>query len=84
VSFTSQFCATRLPPAHNQAMAGLPKSPAAGQVYALLDQPSKAIAAYRQAVAKGYNREEICNDPENAKLQSLPELVELCRTNPAK
>jgi eukaryotic-like serine/threonine-protein kinase len=55
-----------------------------GQVYALLDQPSKSIAAYRQAVAKGYARQELWNDPENAKLQSLPEFVELVGTKTSK
>jgi len=55
-----------------------------GQVYVLTGQPTKAITAYSQAVAKGYNREEIWDDPENAKIQSLPEFVKLCRTNPAK
>ena len=55
-----------------------------GEVYALLGQPLKAIAAYRLAVAKGWLREEVWNDPENAKLQSMPEFVELCRTKPKK
>jgi tetratricopeptide (TPR) repeat protein len=55
-----------------------------GQVYALLDQPSKAITAYSQAVAKGYKREELWNDPENAKLQSLPEFVKLVKSGTAK
>ena len=55
-----------------------------GQVYVLTGQPTKAITAYSQAVAKGYNREEIWDDPENAKIQSLPEFVKLCRTNPTK
>jgi tetratricopeptide (TPR) repeat protein len=45
-----------------------------GQVYALLGQPTKAITAYSQAVAKGYKREEIWDDPENAKTQSSPSL----------
>jgi serine/threonine protein kinase/tetratricopeptide (TPR) repeat protein len=55
-----------------------------GQVYALLDQPSKAIAAYRQAVAKGYARQELWYDPENAKLQSVPEFVKLVKSGTSK
>jgi serine/threonine protein kinase/Flp pilus assembly protein TadD len=55
-----------------------------GQVYALLDQPSKAITAYSQAVAKGYKREELWNDPENAKLQSVPEFVKLVKSGASK
>jgi hypothetical protein len=51
-----------------------------GQVYAILGQPTQAIAAYRQAIAKGYARLELWNDPENAKLQSFPEFVKLCST----
>ena len=55
-----------------------------GQVYALLGQPRKAITAYSQAVAKGYKREEIWDDPENAKLQSVPEFVKLVGRSTAK
>jgi tetratricopeptide (TPR) repeat protein len=55
-----------------------------GQVYVLLGQTTKAISAYRQAVAKGYVRQELWNDPENARLQSVPEFVELCRTSLAR
>jgi tetratricopeptide (TPR) repeat protein len=55
-----------------------------GQVYVLLGQREKAIDAYRQAIAKGFPREELQNDPENAKLQSMPEFVELCRPKPKK
>jgi len=55
-----------------------------GQVYALLGQPTKAIAAYRQAIAKGYKRGEIWNDPENAKMQSLPEFVKLVKSGSSK
>jgi serine/threonine protein kinase/tetratricopeptide (TPR) repeat protein len=51
-----------------------------GQVYALLGKPTQAIAAYRQAIAKGYSRGEMWNDPENAKLQTLPEFVKLVKT----
>jgi Flp pilus assembly protein TadD len=43
-----------------------------GQVYALLGQPVKAIPAYRQAIAKGYSRKEVWNDPENAQIAILP------------
>jgi tetratricopeptide (TPR) repeat protein len=53
-------------------------------VYVLLGQPTKAIPAFRQVLAKGYPRQEIWNDPENAKMRSMPEFVELCRTSPAK
>ena len=55
-----------------------------GQVYALLGQPSRAIAPYRQAIAKGYSGAETCNDPENAKLRSVPEFVKLCKTSTVK
>jgi serine/threonine protein kinase/tetratricopeptide (TPR) repeat protein len=55
-----------------------------GQVYALLGQPAKAITAYRQAVARGYSRAEIWDDPENAKLQSLPEFVKLVKSDTSK
>jgi predicted Zn-dependent protease len=55
-----------------------------GQVYALLGQPAKAITAYSQAVAKGYKREELWNDPENAKLQSFPEFVKLVKSGTSK
>jgi tetratricopeptide (TPR) repeat protein len=48
-----------------------------GQVYVLLGQPTKAIAGYRQAIAKGYSRLELWNDPENQNMQSLPEFVSL-------
>jgi serine/threonine protein kinase/Flp pilus assembly protein TadD len=51
-----------------------------GQVYALLGQPTKAIAAYRRAIEKGYTALEMCNDPENAKLLAIPEFVKLCST----
>ena len=43
-----------------------------GQAYALLGQPVKAIPAYRQAIAKGYSRKEVWNDPENAQIAILP------------
>jgi eukaryotic-like serine/threonine-protein kinase len=55
-----------------------------GQVYVLLGQPIKAIPAYGQAVAKGYSRKELWNDPENAKLQSLPEFVKLVKSDTSK
>ncbi len=55
-----------------------------GQVYALLGQPVKAIPAYRQAIAKGYSRKEVWNDPENAKLQSFPEFVKLVKSGTSK
>lgn len=51
-----------------------------GAAYAVLGQPTNALTAYRQAIAKGYPRLELWNDPENAKLQSLPEFVKLCKT----
>jgi hypothetical protein len=52
--------------------------------YALLGQPVKAIPAYRQAIAKGYSRKEVWNDPENAKLQAFPEFVKLVKSGTAK
>jgi tetratricopeptide (TPR) repeat protein len=55
-----------------------------GQVYALLGQPGKAIPACRQAIAKGYSRKEVWNDPENAKLQSFPEFVKLVKSGTSK
>jgi hypothetical protein len=55
-----------------------------GQVYALLGQPVKAIPAYRPAIAKGYSRKEVWNDPENAKLQSFPEFVKLVKSGTSK
>jgi serine/threonine protein kinase/tetratricopeptide (TPR) repeat protein len=56
-----------------------------GAAYAVLGQPTNALTAYRQAIAKGYPRLELWNDPENAKLQSLPEFVQLCKaTNTSK
>jgi Flp pilus assembly protein TadD len=55
-----------------------------GHVYALLGQPVKAIPAYRQAIAKGYSRKEVRNDPENAKLQSFPEFVKLVKSCTSK
>ena len=55
-----------------------------GQVYVLLGQPAKAITAYRQAVARGYSRAEIWDDPENAKMQSLPEFVKLVKSGTSK
>jgi predicted esterase YcpF (UPF0227 family) len=54
------------------------------QVYVLLGQPGKAIPAYRQAIAKGYSRKEVWNDPENAKLQSFPEFVKLVKSGTSK
>ncbi len=55
-----------------------------GQVYVLSGQPSKAIAAYRRAVERGYASQEIWNDPENAKLKSVPDFVKLCKVPSAK
>jgi serine/threonine protein kinase/tetratricopeptide (TPR) repeat protein/TolB-like protein len=55
-----------------------------GQLYVLLGQPAKAITALRQAIAMGYSRHEMWNDPENAKMQSVPEFVKLCSTNTTK
>jgi eukaryotic-like serine/threonine-protein kinase len=55
-----------------------------GQVYVLAGQPAKAINAYSQAIARGYARLELWNDPENAKMQSLPEFAKLCRTGSTK
>jgi serine/threonine protein kinase len=43
----------------------------------------EARASCRQAIAKGYARQELCNDPENAKMQSLPEFAK-CNTTSAK
>jgi eukaryotic-like serine/threonine-protein kinase len=54
------------------------------QVYCLLGQPEKSMLALRQAVAKGYAREEIANDPEFAKMRSLPEFVKLVGESTAK
>jgi hypothetical protein len=48
------------------------------------DNPEKAIPAYRQAIAKGYSRKEVWNDPENAKLQSFPEFVKLVKSGTSK
>jgi hypothetical protein len=55
-----------------------------GQVYALLGQPVKATPAYRRAIAKGYSRKEVWNDPENAKLQSFPGFVKLVKSGTSK
>jgi hypothetical protein len=55
-----------------------------GQVYARFGQSIKAIPAYRQAIAKGYSRKEVWNDPENAKLQSFPEFVKLVKSGTSK
>jgi tetratricopeptide (TPR) repeat protein len=55
-----------------------------GQVYAPLGQPVRAIPAYRPAIAKGYSRKEVWNDPENAKLQSFPEFVKLVKSGTSK
>jgi serine/threonine protein kinase/tetratricopeptide (TPR) repeat protein len=54
------------------------------QIYALLGQPTKAIPDLRQAVAKGYPRLEVWDDPEFAKMRSLPEFVKLVGTSTAK
>jgi serine/threonine protein kinase/tetratricopeptide (TPR) repeat protein len=54
------------------------------QVYALLGQPDKSMTALRQAVAKGYARKEIWNDPELLEMHSLPEFVKLVGASPAK
>jgi hypothetical protein len=53
-------------------------------VYALLGQPVKATPAYRRAIAKGYSRKEVWNDPENAKLQSFPGFVKLVKSGTSK
>jgi hypothetical protein len=55
-----------------------------GQVYAQLGQPGKAAPAYRQAIAKGYSRKEVWNDPANAKLQFFPEFVKLVKSGTSK
>jgi hypothetical protein len=55
-----------------------------GQVYARLGQPGKAMPAYRQAIANGYSRKEVWNDPANAKLQFFPEFVELVKSGTSK
>jgi eukaryotic-like serine/threonine-protein kinase len=47
------------------------------QAYCLLGQPAKSIAALRQAIAKGYHRKEIADDPEFAKMRTLPEFAKL-------
>jgi tetratricopeptide (TPR) repeat protein len=54
------------------------------QVYVLLGQATKAMPAFRRAIAKGYPRKEIWSDPENAKMQSLPEFVKLVGPSAAK
>jgi len=55
-----------------------------GEAYVLLGEPTKAMPALRQAVAKGYPRLEMWNDPEFAKMQSLPEFAQLCKATSAK
>ena len=55
-----------------------------GQAYVLLGEPTKAMPALRQAVAKGYPCLEVWDDPELAKMRSLPEFAKLCKTSPAK
>jgi len=54
------------------------------QVYCLLGQPDKSMSALRQAIAKGWPREEAANDPEFAKMRSLPEFVKLIGTTSAR
>jgi len=54
------------------------------QVYCLLRQPEKSMIAVRQAVAKGYARQEIWNDPELFRMRSLPEFVKLVGTGTAQ
>jgi tetratricopeptide (TPR) repeat protein len=55
-----------------------------GQVYAILGQPDKSMIALRQAVAKGYARQEIWNDPELLRMRSLPEFVKLVKSDTSK
>jgi eukaryotic-like serine/threonine-protein kinase len=55
-----------------------------GEVYVLLGEPTKAMPPLREAVAKGYPRLELWNDPEFAKMQSIPEFVQLCKIASAK
>jgi hypothetical protein len=55
----------------------------------LSSQSSKAAVrrsrdARIPAIAKGYSRKEVWNDPENAKLQSFPEFVKLVKSGTSK
>jgi len=72
------------PLAHAKAPGDVELLYTEGQLYVLLGQRAKAITAFRQAIAMGYSRHEMWNDPENAKMQSLPEFVKLCTTNTTK
>jgi serine/threonine protein kinase/Tfp pilus assembly protein PilF/TolB-like protein len=51
----------------------------AGLVYCLLGKPTISLTALRQAAAQGYPLKEIANDPEFAKMKSLPEFEELVK-----
>src|SRR5450631_2813185 len=53
-------------------------------IYVLLGQPMKAMPVFRQAVAKGYPRQEIWEDPDNARMRSLPEFEKLTGMSTAK
>jgi eukaryotic-like serine/threonine-protein kinase len=54
------------------------------QAYAILGQFSKAMTPLREAVAAGWPRKEALNDPELAKMQSMPEFIELMKTSKTK
>jgi serine/threonine protein kinase/Flp pilus assembly protein TadD len=49
------------------------------EIYALSDRQKDALVTLREAFEKGYAVEEASNDPEMAKLKSLPEFADLVR-----